>query len=112
MDSKPLHIDRRTLSHRRYNDLKKKQPIIRRVSRPQEDYAVFAELLAAVRREKEVTQADLGERVGRRQTWVAKVEAGDRRVDAVELLVVLDALKIAPAEFFARLRRQLGKKSR
>jgi transcriptional regulator with XRE-family HTH domain len=92
--------------------VKRKRPIIRRASRPGEDYAVFVELLATVRREKEITQTDLGERVGRRQTWVAKVEAGDRRIDAVELLAVLDALKVDFVEFFTRLRRELRKTAR
>jgi transcriptional regulator with XRE-family HTH domain len=92
--------------------LKKKKPIARRTTRPAEDYAVFVALLATVRRERNVTQTDLGERVGRRQTWVAKMEAGDRRIDAVELIAILDALKVDLVEFFTRLRRELRKNAR
>jgi hypothetical protein len=43
---------------------------------------------------------------------VAKVEAGARRIDAVELIAILDALKVDLADFFTDLRRQLRKQSR
>ncbi len=87
--------------------MKKKKPVTR--SSGIGDYAVFTDLLATIRKEKEVTQTVLAERLGRLQTWVAKVEAGDRRIDAVELIAVLDALKFDVTEFFKRLRRQLRK---
>ncbi len=90
--------------------MKRKKPVTRSSAPAGDDYAAFVQLLAAVRKEQGVTQTDLGELVGRRQTWVAKVEAGDRRIDAVELLVVLDALKVGVAEFFIRLRRKLRKR--
>jgi len=91
--------------------VKKKKPVARS-SAPGDDYAVFTELLSTVRKEQRVTQTALAEHLGRLQTWVAKVEAGDRRIDAVELIAVLDALKVDLVEFFTRLRRQLRKKSR
>jgi transcriptional regulator with XRE-family HTH domain len=90
--------------------VKKKKPLTR--SAHGDDYAVFIELLTTVRKEKEVTQTVLAERLDRLQSWVAKVEAGSRRIDAVELIAILDALKVDLAEFFSRLRRQLRKKSR
>jgi DNA-binding XRE family transcriptional regulator len=99
------------LSHRRVIFVKKKKPVARS-SEHGDDYAVFTELLSTVRKEQGVTQTTLAEHVGRLQTWVAKVEAGDRRIDAVELIAVLDALKVDLTEFFIRLRRQLRKKTR
>lgn len=99
----------RKVSHRRVEPVKKKKPVTRSSARGN-DYVVFTELLAAVRKEQEVSQTDLGQRLGRLQTWVAKVEGGDRRIDAVELLAVLDALKVDLVEFFTRLSRQLRKK--
>ena len=92
--------------------MKKKKPVTRSSDRAGDDYAAFVELLAIVRKEQGVTQTDLGERIDRRQTWVAKVEAGDRRIDAVELIAVLDALKVDVVEFFTRLRRRLRGKRR
>ena len=91
--------------------MKKKKPVTRR-SGHGDDYAVFTELLVATRKEKEVTQTALAGRLGRLQTWVAKVEAGDRRIDAVELIAILDALKVDIVDFFSRLRRELLKSAR
>lgn len=90
--------------------MKKKKPVTRSTAQG-DDYAVFTELLTTVRKEQDVTQTVLAERLERLQTWVAKVEAGDRRIDAVELIAVLDALKVDLVEFFTRLRRQLRKKA-
>jgi transcriptional regulator with XRE-family HTH domain len=89
--------------------VKKKKPVSRSTAHG-DDYALFTELLVTVRKEQGVTQTALAEHLGRLQTWVAKVEAGDRRIDAVELIAVLDALKFDLTEFFTRLRRQLRKK--
>jgi hypothetical protein len=41
---------------------------------------------------------------------MAKVEAGNRRIDAVELIAVLDALNVDLVVFLTRLRRQLRKR--
>lgn len=89
--------------------MKKKKPLTRS-SAHGDDYEVFIELLTTVRNEKGVTQTVLAERLDRLQSWVAKVEAGSRRIDAVELIAILDALKADLTEFFSRLRRQLRKK--
>jgi transcriptional regulator with XRE-family HTH domain len=91
--------------------VKKKKPVAQ-MSAHGNDYAAFTELLTSVRREKGVTQTALAERLGRLQSWVAKVEAGARRIDAVELIAILDALKVDLADFFTDLRRQLRKQSR
>ena len=32
-----------------------------------------------------MTQAEVGQRLGLRQSWVSKVESGERRLDPVEL---------------------------
>ncbi|HEX2833935.1 MAG TPA: helix-turn-helix transcriptional regulator [Thermoanaerobaculia bacterium] len=89
--------------------MKKKKPVTRSTAHG-DDYEVFTELLTTVRKENGVTQTALAERLERLQTWVAKVEAGDRRIDAVELIAVLDALKVDLVEFFTRLRRELRKR--
>ena len=92
--------------------MKKKKPVTRPKAHG-DDYAAFIKLLKTVREEKKVTQTILAERLGgRAQSWVAKVEAGSRRIDAVELIAMLDELKVDLAEFFSRLRRQLRKKNR
>ena len=48
-------------------------------------YRTFLARLRAAREEAGLTQAEVGKKVGRPQTWVSKCEIGERRVDFVEL---------------------------
>ena len=49
------------------------------------EYQAFLKRLKAARKEAGLTQADVAERLGRQQSFVAKCESGERRVDVVEL---------------------------
>ncbi|MEJ0010999.1 MAG: helix-turn-helix transcriptional regulator [Alphaproteobacteria bacterium] len=57
----------------------------------------LATLLRALRRKEGLTQEQLGKRLGRPQSFIAKVEAGQRRLDVVELLIIAQALRRAPS---------------
>ncbi len=48
------------------------------------------------RRDAGLTRADLGARIGRRQTFVSKVELGERRLDAAEFVEVARAIGVDP----------------
>lgn len=56
------------------------------------EYRALVELLRDVRRRAGLSQADLAERLGRPQSWVSKVEVGERRLDLEELRQVCQAL--------------------
>ena len=49
-------------------------------------YKQLLRRLRAARREADLTQEEAGKAVGRPQSFISKCEAGERRVDAVELL--------------------------
>jgi transcriptional regulator with XRE-family HTH domain len=49
-------------------------------------YAHFRQRLVAAREAAGLTQRDAAARLGRSQSFVAKSESGERRVDVVELL--------------------------
>lgn len=83
-----------------------KRPI-RSSARSRDEYGIFVEMLSTAREEAGMTQAALAERLSKPQSWVAKGEAGTRRVDAVELLQILEALQIEPGDFIRRLRHRL-----
>jgi hypothetical protein len=64
-------------------------------------------VLQASRREADLTQRDLVERLpawlGWDQTTLAKVETGRRRLDVVELMEIAKALKLEPLVLFTRI---------
>lgn len=64
------------------------------------------ELLVEYRARAGVTQAELAERLGRAQTFVSKIEKGERRIDVIELLQMLAAMRADPVEFLERLLRR------
>jgi transcriptional regulator with XRE-family HTH domain len=43
-----------------------------------------------------VTQIELAERLGRPQSFISKVEGGDRRLDVIEFLQIITALNVDP----------------
>ena len=56
------------------------------------EYAVLRSLLRTIRKEAEVSQAELATRLGVPQSFVSKVESGERRIDIVELRRICVAL--------------------
>ena len=58
-------------------------------------YVEFIGRLRVARRGKDVTQGELARRLGKSQSYISKIETGERRVDVVELLVICEALGIS-----------------
>lgn len=59
-------------------------------------------MLVASRREAELTQAQLAERLGKPPSFIAKIEIGERRLDVVEFAAIAKALKLEPRKMFDR----------
>lgn len=66
-------------------------------------YGEFLKALREARTQTGVRQVDLAARVGKPQSFISKVEKGERRLDVVELIAILRALKVTPADFIERL---------
>ena len=56
------------------------------------EYQRLCQLLRELRQEAELTQTQVAERLDEPQSFVSKYEAGERRLDIVELLQVARAL--------------------
>ncbi len=69
-------------------------------------YARFRRLLADARRAKGLTQVALAKTLGRPQSFISKVERGERRLDVIEFLEVARALKVDPARLLADVERR------
>jgi transcriptional regulator with XRE-family HTH domain len=69
------------------------------------EYRPLMALLRALREEAGLTQRDLGELLGKPQSWVHNCEVGNRRVDVAEFAAWAVACKADPAEAFARFLR-------
>jgi transcriptional regulator with XRE-family HTH domain len=67
----------------------------------------FCRVLTEARKKAGLTQTELAERLDRPQSFVAKIEAGERRVDVIELLALASALGVEPERLVGNLRREL-----
>lgn len=64
-------------------------------------YAALTEALIEARQVRSLTQDELADLLGRHQSYVSKVERGERRIDLVEFVELAHALGIAPTALFA-----------
>ena len=63
------------------------------------EHRALCALLVAARRKQGLKQADVAARLGKPQSYVAKYEGGERRLDIVEFLRVSEAIGFDPARF-------------
>lgn len=66
-------------------------------------YKKFQEFLRQYRQSQELTQLQLAEQLKRPQSFVAKYESGERRLDLIEFLQVAETLGIDLIQFMQQL---------
>jgi transcriptional regulator with XRE-family HTH domain len=64
------------------------------------EYARLIAMLVAVRRAAGFRQQKLAERLGKPQSFIAKYEGGERRLDIVEFIAIARALDADPIKLF------------
>jgi transcriptional regulator with XRE-family HTH domain len=68
----------------------------------------LVELLVAARKQAGIRQAELARRVGKTQTFVARFEAGQRRIDTIEFLALCEIIGIDPLNVVRNLLKVEG----
>lgn len=66
------------------------------------DYEPLPAFLRTLREEAGLTQRELGERLGKPQSWVYNCETANRRVDVTEFTDWAAGCSVDPAEAFTR----------
>ena len=73
-----------------------------------EHHQIVGAALAVARRKANLTQIELARRLGKPQSVVSAYEAGKRRVDGVEFLLVAKSLGVDPVEIFSEIARSVS----
>lgn len=60
-------------------------------------------LLVEARKEADLTQAEVADLLGRPQSFVAKAESGERRLDVIEFLELSAVVKVDPTKIIKSL---------
>ncbi len=70
-------------------------------------YQILREMLIEAREKKLWFQKDLAEKIGKNQAFISKFEAGERRLDLVEVLNLVEILEIDETYFLADFRARV-----
>lgn len=71
------------------------------------EYSLFLEQLRNTREMRGLTQTQVAERLGQTQSFVSKVERGERRIDIVELRAICSALEVGFTAFVSQIEKAL-----
>jgi len=72
---------------------------------------LVAEFIRKKRRQKKVSQQEIAALLARPQSYVARIESGEKRVELSEIILILDAIAVPLSELEEVLRRELARKS-
>jgi transcriptional regulator with XRE-family HTH domain len=72
-----------------------------------EPYSVFAALLVSARKRMGMRQVELAQKLNKPQSFVSKFECGERRLDVIEFLTIMEALGEDPLVLLAETSKAL-----
>ena len=72
------------------------------------EYELLLELIKESRLENGITQVQLAESLDEEQSWISKVERGERRLDVVELRAWCGSLGVPFLSFLRQFEKRLG----
>lgn len=64
----------------------------------QDDYQILIHTLINLRKSQKLTQAELAQRLGKPQSYIAKVEVFERKLDILEFMVLCHCLNTKASE--------------
>lgn len=67
------------------------------------EYTALLRTLIETRKRSGMTQHEVADRLGKPQSYIAKVEGGERRLDVVEFVMLAKAMDKNPIELIDRL---------
>ncbi len=72
------------------------------------EYGVFRRCMIAARKEAKLTQAALAKSLKKPQSFVAKYESGERRLDVIEFLLVTRVIGVDPCDILKRIEQEIS----
>jgi transcriptional regulator with XRE-family HTH domain len=72
------------------------------------EYAIVLRLMKQTREKAGITQVELAKRLRQSQSFVSKMERGDRRIDIVQLRTICGIYGLRLSEFVQRFEKELG----
>jgi transcriptional regulator with XRE-family HTH domain len=73
------------------------------------NYAVFRSMLVRAREKCSLTQVEVANRLKKPQSYVSKYERGERRLDFVEFVALVDVLGVDVVQFLKEFSERHGR---
>jgi transcriptional regulator with XRE-family HTH domain len=76
------------------------------------EYRILLRILRSKRQQKRISQEDLAKKLGVPQSFISKIERGERRIDVIDLFRYCEVLNIELVQFIKELIKEIkiGKK--
>ncbi len=71
------------------------------------EHSAFRKCMVIARKEANLTQAALASAIKKPQSFVAKYENGERRLDVIEFIVITHAIGVDPCEIVRKVEQSL-----
>ena len=75
------------------------------------EYKYFVQVFTECRTKAGLLQVDLAKELGVNQSFISKIETGQRKVDIIELREICSHLKITLKEFITLLEKEINSKT-
>lgn len=76
-----------------------------------QDYEIFRRCMIAARKEAKLTQQTLAKSLNKPQSFVAKYENGERRLDVIEFLLVTRIIGVDPCNILRKVEQEISNSS-
>lgn len=76
-----------------------------------QDYEIFRRCMIAARKEAKLTQQTLAKSLKKPQSFVAKYENGERRLDVIEFLLVTRVIGVDPCDILTKVEQGISEVS-
>jgi transcriptional regulator with XRE-family HTH domain len=71
------------------------------------EYEIFRRCMIAARKKAKLTQVAIAKSLNKPQSFVAKYENGERRLDIVEFLIIVRAIGVDPGDIIRTVEQEL-----
>jgi ribosome-binding protein aMBF1 (putative translation factor) len=75
------------------------------------EYDIFRRCMIAARKEAQLTQESLAKSIQKPQSFIAKYESGERRLDVVEFIVITRLIGVDPCTILRKVEQHISEAS-
>ena len=76
-----------------------------------DEYETFRSYMIAARKEAQLTQESVAKSLNKPQSFVAKYENGERRLDVIEFLLVAHVMGVDPCDIIKKISQKISEAS-